>query len=76
MLKLKRTCKFKNRFKRENFRYFWRFPPILKDSIKLFLFFRYTVHPRGHIGALFKKIQHEKFFFKIIESPLDIVYLI
>ena len=66
------SCNFKNRFKRENFRHFWRFPPNLKHSTKLFLFFRYTVYPRGHVGALFKKIQVEKLFFKIIESPLHI----
>ena len=66
------SCNFKNRFKHENFRRFWRFPSILKHSTKLFLFFRYTVHSQGHVGALFKKIQVEKFFIKIIESPLII----
>ena len=62
---------FKSRPKSENFRNFWRFPPIFKHLTKLFLFFRYTVYPRGHVGALFKKIQVEKFFTKIIESPLS-----
>ena len=64
------SCNFKNRFEPENFRHFWRFLPILKHSTKLFSFFRYKVHPRGHVDPFFKKIHAENFSSKIIESPL------
>ena len=55
--------------------------PKSPDSIKIFnpyeiLFFRYTVHPQGHVGALFKKIKVEKFFTKIVVSPLVVSFFV